>query len=117
MGKIRIQKNVLSKDDFDKSVDRSFKTFINEQIEEETDSIQELFRLYDKFYYEIPTEGDELSHEFLIRESSKLIKVESDNEAIQPLLDEISELRQRLLEQQQAAIEEIEDITALDGTS
>lgn len=117
MGKIRIQKNVLSKDDFDKSVDRSFKTFINEQIEEETDSIQELFRLYDKFYYEIPTEGDELSHEFLIRESSKLIKVESDNDAIQPLLDEISELRQRLLEQQQAAIEEIEDITALDGTS
>ena len=49
--------------------------------------------------------------------SSKLIKVESDNDAIQPLLDEISELRQRLLEQQQAAIEEIEDITALDGTS
>ena len=117
MGKIKIQKNVLSKDDFDKSVDRSFKTFVNEQIEEETDSIQELFRLYDKFYYEIPTEGDELSHEFLIRESSKLIKVESDNEAIQPLLDEISELRQRLLEQQQAAIEEIEHITELDGTS
>ena len=107
MAKIRIQKNVLSKEDFDKSVDRSFKTFVNEQVEEETDSIQELFRLYDKFYYEIPTEGDELSHEFLIRESSKL----------QPLLDEISELRQRILEQQQAAIEEIEDITQLDGTS
>ena len=117
MAKIRIQKNVLSKEDFDKSVDRSFKTFVNEQVEEETDSIQELFRLYDKFYYEIPTEGDELSHEFLIRESSKLIKVEADNEAIQPLLDEISELRQRILEQQQAAIEEIEDITQLNGTS
>ena len=50
MAKIRIQKNVLSKEDFDKSVDRSFKTFVNEQVEEETDSIQELFRLYDKLY-------------------------------------------------------------------
>jgi hypothetical protein len=117
MGKIRIKKSVLSKDDFDKSIDRSFKTFIEEQVEDETDSIQELFRLYDKFYYEIPVEGDELSHEFLVKESSKLIKVEADNDAIQPLLDEISELRQRILEQQEAAIEEIEDLTELDGTS
>ena len=106
MAKIRLTKKVLDKDDFNKSIDSSFKTFITPEVEPETDSIQELFRLYSKFYYEIPLEGEQVSHTFLIKESSKLIQVEKDNEAIQPLLDEIAELRQRLLEQQQQALEE-----------
>ena len=69
MAKIRLTKKVLDKDDFDKSIDSSFKTFVTPPEEPETDSIQELFRLYSKFYYEIPLEGEQVSHTFLIKES------------------------------------------------
>lgn len=115
MAKIRMRKKVLDKNDFDKSIDSSFKSFVTIQEEVETDSVQEFFRLYDKFYYEIPVEGDDNSHEFLIKESSKLIQLDQTNEAIQPLLDEIAVLRERILLMQQNAIEDTIEISNLEA--
>ena len=104
MAKIRLSKNVYNNEDLSKKVSREFTTFI-EEVEEDRDTIQELFRLYDKLFYEIPAEGEIKSHEFLIRESSKVVELEQENLEVQPLLDEIADLRERLLQQNIASIE------------
>lgn len=93
--KVRFVKTVQQKEDFNKVVSKDFITFVETQ-EQDTDTVQELFRLYDKLYLEIPLEGPQ-SHTYLLEESSKLVELQADNTTIQPLLDEISELRERLL--------------------
>lgn len=98
MASIRFSKTVYSKEGLEKSVDRSFKTFV-ELNDQDNDSIEEFFRLYDKFFYDITPQGEFNSHEFLIRESSKVVELEKDNLDVQPLLDEIADLRERLLQQ------------------
>lgn len=102
---INIHKTVLKKDEFDKVIDSSFSTFIEEEIEESTDTVENLFRLYRKLYYDIPIEGETNSHTFLVTESSKLVDIEKDLTDVQPLLDEITELRERLLTVNQQMIE------------
>lgn len=104
MHNIRLNKKVFKKNELEKSIDSSFKTFID-AVEIDNDTVAELFRLYDKLFYEIPAEGETNSHEFLIKESSKLVQLEKDDTEIQPLLDEITNLRTRLL---QVNIENIE---------
>jgi hypothetical protein len=94
---IRIQKTVANKTEFSRAVDTSFKTFVDPATVVDTDTIEELFRLYSKLYYEIPLEGTN-SHTYLIEQSSKLVNIEKDLTEIQPLLDEISELRERLVQ-------------------
>lgn len=109
---IKIQKTVRKKDEFDKVVDTSFSTFVDPTVAQDTDTVEELFRLYSKLYYEIPVEGNTNSHSFLIKESSKLVDFEKDLTEIQPLLDEISELREKLLQVNQQMIEiQTESIT------
>ncbi len=109
MAKIRLSRTVLKKDQFDKSIDSSFKSFVDVE-EVDNDTIEEFFRLYNKLYYEIEPEGEFNSHEFLVKESSKLLDFERDDTAIQPLLDEITDLRKRLLEQNADAIETENDL-------
>jgi len=104
--KIKIQKTALQKNELDKVVSREFTTFIQPQEEVETDTVFELFRLYDKLYMDIPLEGDS-SHTTLIEESSKLVTFEKDNSDIQPLLDEITNLREQVLGANET-IEELE---------
>lgn len=105
MASIRVKKTVLNKDDFNKAIDRSFTSFIDETVEENTDTVEELFRLYNKLYYEIPIEGERNTHEYIVKESSKLVQLEKDIEDIQPLLDEITQLREQLLLANQQLIE------------
>jgi hypothetical protein len=116
MANIRLSRTVLKKDQFDKSIDTSFKSFVD-TVEEDNDTIEELFRLYNKLYYDIEPQGEFNSHEFLIKESSKLVEFETNDEAIQPLLDEISDLRKRLLEQNADAIETENDLLKSIGNS
>jgi hypothetical protein len=102
--KVRLVKTVQQKDQFVKVVQREFTTFVRPTDLESGDTVQELIRLYDKLYLEIPLTGP-LSHTYLIEESSKLVQLTQGNEDIQPLLDEINELRQRLLLANQQLIE------------
>jgi|TARA_R100000081_G_C4715543_1_gene115199 hypothetical protein len=115
--KIKVSKKVYSKEDFNKSVDTSFKTFVDEPEEEATDTVDELFRLYDKLYYEIPLKGENNSHEYLLQKSSELVDFDKSTEEIQPLLDEISELRERLLEAQEDAVNAEETISDLEANA
>lgn len=97
MANIRLSKTVYKKDEIDKAIDNRFTSFV-ERVEEDNDTVAEFFRLYEKLFLEIPATGQTQSHEYLIRESSKLVRLDGEDEEIQPLLDEISDLRQRLLE-------------------
>lgn len=94
---IPIKKSVFSTSKLNRVVNRDFETFTPPPTISDTDTIEELFRLYDLLYFSIPVDGETLSHEYLIVESSKLKRFQRDTEDIQPLLDEIAELRQQLL--------------------
>jgi len=94
---IQLQKTVFGKVDFSKVVDTSFKTFTQPIPEEDPDTPEELFRLYDKLYYSIDLEGDENSHRYLVNKSSELLNFHATTEDIQPLLDEIAQLREENL--------------------
>jgi hypothetical protein len=94
---VRIQKTVYNSTEFERVVDRTFSTFTQPTTQEDPDTPEELFRLYDKLYLSIDVEGETNSHEFLIRRSSELVNFERSTEEIQPLLDEIAQLRQQIL--------------------
>jgi len=101
---IRIKKKVYVKKDFDKVIDRSFNTFVDE-TQEDVISIEEFFALYDDLFFDIPVKGATQSHEYLLEKSSTLLEIEEDTQDIQPLLDEIATLREQILEYQQQLIE------------
>jgi len=102
---IQIVKTVLGTEKFNKVVDTSFKTFTQPVPEEDPDTPEELFRLYEKLYFSIDITGETDSHEYLIKKSSELINFDTVTEDIQPLLDEIAELRQQNLALNQQLID------------
>jgi hypothetical protein len=94
---INIQRTVFNSTDFSKVVDNTFRTFIQPVPEEDPDTPEELFRLYEKLYYVVDVTGESNSHEYLIKKSSELVSFDRVTEDIQPLLDEIAQLRQENL--------------------
>ena len=102
---IKIQKTVYDSTQFNKVVNRSFTSFTQPVAEEDVDTVENFFRLYEKLYFEIPPEGEVDSHEYLIRKSSELVDFEKTTEEIQPLLDEISQLREQLLQANQQILD------------
>jgi hypothetical protein len=102
---VKIQKTVYREDEFSKVVDNRFTTFTKATPAQDIDTVSELFRLYDKLFYSIPSEGATNSHEYLVKKSSEIYKLDQTTEDIQPLLDEISNLRSNLLEANRTIIE------------
>lgn len=109
---VNLQKTVFDPVKFRKVVDTSFKTFAKPVPTKDPDTVEELFRLYNKLYLRIPSEGDINSHEYLVNESSKIYSIQVQAVDIQPLLDEITQLRQELLSLNQ----ELLAITIQQGT-
>ena len=102
---IEIKKTVFSTTDFNRVINTSFETFTQPVPEEDTDTSEELFRLYEKLYYVIDVQGEENSHEYLVKKSSELLTFDKVTEDIQPLLDEIAQLREQLLSANQQIID------------
>jgi len=94
---IQIVKTVINTDKFTKVVDTTFRTFTQPVPEEDPDTPEELFRLYEKLYFSIDITGETDSHEYLIKKSSELVNYDAVTEDIQPLLDEIAQLREQNL--------------------
>ena len=94
---IQIIKTVFSATEFNKVVDTSFKTFTQPVPAEDLDTPEEFFRLYEKLYYVIDVTGPTNSHEYLVQKSSELLNFDTVTENIQPLLDEIAQLREQNL--------------------
>lgn len=94
---IQVQRTVLSKTEFLKVVDNSFSTFTQPVVDTGLDTTEEFFRLYEELYYAIDVTGPTNSHEYLVTKSSELLNFDTITEDIQPLLDEIAQLRQENL--------------------
>ena len=80
------------------------------------ESVAEFFDLYNQLFYQIPERGPELSHEYLIKQSSQYINFEQNDENIQALQDEIALLREELLEANQQIAKLELNSTGLDIT-
>lgn len=104
MGKVDLRKTVYNRDQFDRVVGgREFTTFTVDGDGVQF-TVDDFFTEYENLFLSIPIFGDNNSHEYLVRRSGELVGFQRTNEDIQPLLDEITSLRQQLLESRQESI-------------
>lgn len=107
MSQIPIEKTVYDKNTFGKVINTQFSQLLNNQ-EEETPvfTIEDFFELYEQLFYQIPKEGDSNSHRFIIEKEAEYLGIIISQDDIQALLDEITTLRQQVLDTQ-TALDEI----------
>lgn len=103
--KVEIKKTVFDRQSYRGVIDSKFKFFKELEPVVDPDTVEELFRLYDKLYAIIPIEGEDNSHQYLVERSSELYKIDTQLESIQPLLDEVASLRGQLLENNRRILE------------
>lgn len=98
MSQIPVEKTVFNKD-LSKVIDTQFRQLgQTEGLGAET-SIDDFFKLYEELFYIIPKEGDTNSHRYILNKESEYLGVRlADEIDIQALLDEITSLRQELLD-------------------
>tara|TARA_R110002073_G_scaffold125384_1_gene269972 strand:- start:15 stop:461 length:447 start_codon:yes stop_codon:yes gene_type:complete len=105
---INFNKTVFNKAQYIKTIDTSFSelgvTTVQEQLDTQP-TVEEFFSLYNQLFYEIPEFGEINSHEFLIQQSSEYINFEANQETIDKLQEEISILREELLDSQKQIVE------------
>lgn len=97
---IGFEKRVYEKQPFERVVDRSFSEF-GQQPTESIKTVDQFFRDYEELYYAIPATGSANSHQYLVERSSLMYKLQEDLVDIQPLLDEITLLRNQVIQDQQ----------------
>jgi hypothetical protein len=107
MSQIPIEKTVFNKDAFGRIVDTQF-NFLLSNVSEDTPvfTIEDFFQLYDQLFYQIPKEGDTDSHRFILEKEADYLGVIINQDDIQALLEEITTLRQQVLDTQ-TALDEI----------
>ena len=104
---IPIEKTVFNKNAFGRIIDTQF-NFLLSNVSEDTPvfTIEDFFQLYDQLFYQIPKEGDTDSHRFILEKEADYLGVIIDQDNIQALLEEITTLRQQVLDTQ-TALDEI----------
>jgi hypothetical protein len=109
MSQIPVQKTVFNKDTYSRVIDTQFSQLLNQETGEETLSftVDDFFQLYDELFYQIPKEGDTNSHQYILQREADYLGVSISQDDIQALLNEITSLRQQVLEAQQT----INDLT------
>tara|TARA_R100001163_G_scaffold16834_1_gene15135 strand:- start:2191 stop:2544 length:354 start_codon:yes stop_codon:yes gene_type:complete len=111
---VNLNKRVFNKRDYIKTIDPSFNQLGVKTVQEEIDeqpTVQEFFDMYNTLFYQINELGETNSHEFLIKTSSEYINTETDNELIEALQDEITQLRQELLQIQEDQLKTLQQPT------
>jgi hypothetical protein len=100
MTQISLDKNIFNKNDFEKLINTKFTQLINDNVNiEETFNLDDFFQLYEELFYQIPKEGDIDSHRYILNKEAEYLGVNiNDQVNIQALLDEITSLRQELLD-------------------
>ena len=104
---LNLYREVYGQNTYTRVVDTEFKQLVDPI---ETDVIQditveEFFNLYESLFFEIPINGDLNTHEYLVGGSTEYLggSVISDNE--KALLEEITSLRQQLLDSNSSLID------------
>ena len=103
MSQIPIEKQVFDKIAFGKVIDTQFHQLLN-NVSEETPvfTIEDFFQLYENLFYQIPKEGDANSHRYILEKEADYLGVIVNQDDIQALLEEITTLRQQILDTQTA---------------
>ena len=105
---IRLNKTVFNKTQYTKTIDTTFNelgvTTIQEDLDEQP-TVEEFFSLYNELFYIIPEFGETNSHQYLIQQSSDYINFDANQEIIEALQKEISQLRTELLDSQKRVVE------------
>jgi hypothetical protein len=107
MSQIPIEKQVFDKNTFGRVIDTEFSQLLN-NISEETPTftIEDFFQIYEQLFYQIPKEGDTNSHQYIIEKEAEYLGIIISQDNIQALLEEITTLRQQILDTQ-IALDEI----------
>jgi hypothetical protein len=102
MSQIPIEKTVFDKLTFPKVINTQFSQLLNIQGSEEqpTFTLEDFFQLYEQLFFQIPKEGDNESHRYILEKEAEYLGVIINQDDIQALLDEITTLRQQLLDTQ-----------------
>ena len=118
MSQIPIEKQVFDKNTFIKVIDTQFHQLLNSQVAEETltFTIDDFFELYEQLFYQIPKEGDTNSHRYILEKEADYLGVNINQEDIQALLNEITDLRQQVLDNQ-TSLNEITKQASIDTTT
>lgn len=108
MSTINLEKIVYDKDSYGKVIDNSFNQLTIPDVKEENIplSIDDFFELYENIFITIPKEGEIKSHQYILNKTAEYLGVSFTEEVdIQALLDEITTLRNELLENQELVAE------------
>jgi len=101
MSQIPVQKTVFNKDGYGRVIDTQFSQLLNQTVEEiDTFTVNDFFQLYEDLFYQIPKEGDTNSHRYILQREADYLGVSISQDDIQALLNEITSLRQQVLESQ-----------------
>lgn len=112
MSQIPIEKTVFDKNQFGRVIDTQFSQLLNNASEGETPTftLEDFFQLYEDLFYQIPKEGDTDSHRYILQKEADYLGIIVSQDDIQALLDEITNLRQQVLDTQ-TALDEISKVT------
>jgi hypothetical protein len=100
MSQIPVQKTVFSKDSYSRVIDTQFSQLIIQEDETLSFSVDDFFELYDQLFYQIPREGETNSHQYILQREADYLGISISQEDVQALLDEITSLRQQVLDTQ-----------------
>jgi len=96
MTNIKVDKTILGRNESVLDTNFSFFSRINETPDF---TIEDFFQLYEELFYQIPKEDEVESHRYILNKEAEYLGVKlADDLDIQALLDEITSLRQQLLE-------------------
>jgi hypothetical protein len=100
MSQIPVQKTVFSKDSYSRVIDTQFSQLITQEDDTLSFSVDDFFELYDQLFYQIPRDGETNSHQYILQREADYLGISISQEDVQALLDEITSLRQQVLDTQ-----------------
>ena len=98
MAQISFNKNIFDKNNFEKIVNINFNQ-LSKISPNTTFTLTDFFQLYENLFESIPKEGDIQSHRYILNKTAEYLGVNiNETTDIQALLDEITSLRNELLD-------------------
>lgn len=106
---LNLTNTAYSKNQYERVIDTSFTQLVQPQVTASVVapaiSVAEFFQNYQQIFFQIPKLGEANSHEYLIKTSQEYIGSSGVNDdTIQALINEITQLRQENLDLQQQII-------------
>ena len=102
---INLNKTVYSKSQYERVIDTTFTQLVEPTLipvdEIPSISVAEFFSNYQEIFFQIPKFGNINSHEYLIKTSQEYAGDFNNDDTIQALIEEVTQLRQENLDLQQ----------------